>query len=30
MLGEDIPLSSFEVIAWVREYLLEQYGAFEK
>lgn len=30
MLGEDIPLSSFEVIAWVREYLLEHYGAFEK
>lgn len=30
MLGADIPLSSFEVIDWVKEYLSEQYDALEK
>lgn len=30
MLGEDIPLSSFEVLAWVKEYLIEQYDALKK
>ena len=29
VLGDDIPLSSFEVLAWIREYLCEQYRALK-
>lgn len=29
VLGEDIPLSSFEILAWIREYLTEQYEAIK-
>ena len=30
MLGADIPLSSIEVISWVREYLRESYNEVSK
>lgn len=29
ILGEDVPLSSFEVLEWIRGYLTEQYAALD-